>query len=235
MRRARNWWVIFVSVENMILNSLNEHLLCCLTLRLWLKGQPSRGFVVQSPWLVDIRCCSLAPAEDDRERLWLGRKLHCSLIARNVWLDSRSGRGTGEFPICHCGKRYNFELVLIILSSMQAYKLRVYLIYESTMQTKWIEKCENLPIWAWFSLLLLASLITNGRPQMNPFSVWQSAVGGTDEHAQAALLQYVDVVIVCIAHSPARDVLAPFFAGIAIDESNVPVGPLTKLIILVFA
>lgn len=80
----------------------------------------------QIRWLVDIQCCFLVQAVDDRELLWLERILRCWLIARNASLDSHSGHGMDEFPTFHLYKRYKMKILFIkIFKSNQIFENKI--------------------------------------------------------------------------------------------------------------
>lgn len=54
------------------------------------------------------------------------------------------------------------------------------------------------------TLLFLPGLVTNGRTELQPGPVRQSAAPRTDHHTQTRLLEDLTVVIVGVSHGPAR-------------------------------
>lgn len=77
-------------------------------------------------------------------------------------------------------------------------------------------------------MLLLPGLVANRRPEVHPVSAGQYASQGADEHSQAALLEYVHVVIVGVPHGPARRVSLGLLGVGGVDQATVAVGPLGK-------
>ena len=78
--------------------------------------------------------------------------------------------------------------------------------------------------------LLAPGLVANGGSQMHALPVLLHAPRRADEHAQARLLEDVDVVVVGVAHGPVAHVLARLLALLAVDVLAVTVGPLLELL-----
>jgi hypothetical protein len=84
-------------------------------------------------------------------------------------------------------------------------------------------------------LLLLPGLVADGGPQVDPLAGGQGAAHRADQHSQTALLQDVDVVVVGVAHGPARGVPLGVLVVGAVDQAAVAVGPLGEGVELVDA
>lgn len=78
--------------------------------------------------------------------------------------------------------------------------------------------------------LLPARFITNRGPEIDLFAVGQAASRRADEHAEAALLQDVYVVVVGVAHRPARGVFLGLLAEWRVHEATVAIRPVLKVI-----
>lgn len=75
-------------------------------------------------------------------------------------------------------------------------------------------------------MLFLPGLITDGGSQMHPLPVGQDASEGANQHPQAALLQYVHVVVIGVPHGPPGGVPLGLLGVGPVDEPAVAVGPL---------
>lgn len=73
------------------------------------------------------------------------------------------------------------------------------------------------------TLLLLASLITYGRPKLQLRAIWQGAVPGTHHHPKAGLLEDLAVVVVGVAHGPATKMPLCIFILTGVNEPQIAV------------
>lgn len=89
-----------------------------------------------------------------------------------------------------------------------------------------------LSIGTRFSLLLLASLVADSRPEVDLVSVVQDASGRADQDAEARLLEDVHIVVVGVPHRPAAGMSSGFLAVRSVNEAAVSVGPLLKSIVI---
>ena len=79
------------------------------------------------------------------------------------------------------------------------------------------------------TLLLLPRLVADGGPDGDlRAALLVDAALAADEDAEAALLEDGDVVVVGVAHGPARGVLLRLLRRGRVDEAAVPVGPLLE-------
>lgn len=85
-------------------------------------------------------------------------------------------------------------------------------------------------VGARLALLLAPRLIAYGRAQIDLGAVGQRAMLRADKYTQAALLQDVHIVIVGVAHCPAGDVLLGLLVVHRIDQTHMPIAPLTELV-----
>ena len=78
-------------------------------------------------------------------------------------------------------------------------------------------------------MLLLPRLVADGGPDGDlRAALLVDAALAADEDAEAALLEDGDVVVVGVAHGPARGVLLRLLRRGRVDEAAVPVGPLLE-------
>lgn len=82
------------------------------------------------------------------------------------------------------------------------------------------------------TLLFLACLVADGRPQVHLFAVGQGAAHGTHQNSQTRLLEDMHVVVVCVAHCPSWRVTLCFLAGRRIHQPAVSVCPLLPPVVL---
>lgn len=96
----------------------------------------------------------------------------------------------------------------------------------------YLEPAVASPIRALFTLLLLASLVANVRPQVDPRAslLVDYATLRADHDAETGLFEDVDVVVVCVAHGPARGVAASLLVVGPVDAAAVAVGPLVETV-----
>lgn len=78
------------------------------------------------------------------------------------------------------------------------------------------------------TLLLLPRLVADGRPQMDSRSVLQATPRRAHQHSEAALLQYVHVMVVRVPHGPAGRVSSRFLARRGVHLADVAVAPLAE-------
>ena len=83
------------------------------------------------------------------------------------------------------------------------------------------------------ALLLPACLVTDGRSEVDLSAVGQLAAGRADQHAQAALLENVHIVVVGVSHGPSGGVLLGLLTGRRVDEPTVAVSPVLEVIKLI--
>lgn len=84
------------------------------------------------------------------------------------------------------------------------------------------------------SLLLLASFVANVRSQVYSCAEFlvDHASFRADHHAQARLLQYMNIVVVCIPHRPAGCMSSSLFVICSVDSSAMSVSPFVEFIIV---
>lgn len=63
---------------------------------------------------------------------------------------------------------------------------------------------------------------------MHSWAIREAAALRADKHPKAALLQYMHVMVVGVAHGPARRVPSRFLAGRRVYASHVAVAPLAE-------
>jgi len=85
--------------------------------------------------------------------------------------------------------------------------------------------CRAGAIGTCFALLLFPGFVANGGPEVHPSSARKRAPRRAHEHAEAALLEDVDVMVVSVSHGPARGVAAGFLAPRRQDEAAMAVSP----------
>jgi len=90
----------------------------------------------------------------------------------------------------------------------------------------------HLPIGTLFALLLASRLVADCGTQMNTAAIWQPALGAAEEHAQTALLQYVDVVVVGVPHGPTAGMLLGILTLGGVDQATMSIGPIIEVIML---
>lgn len=96
-----------------------------------------------------------------------------------------------------------------------------------------VRSVQRLPIRTRTIALFFARLIAYRRPDLDLIAADGHAALRAQNHAQAALLQNVDVVIVGVTHSPAGHVLLHVLMVGRIDAATVAIRPVGKLVQLV--
>jgi hypothetical protein len=87
-------------------------------------------------------------------------------------------------------------------------------------------------IWTLFALLFFASFVAYVRPQVNScaqFFIYDAAFGA-NHYAQTGLLEYVDIVVICVAHCPARSVTPRLLIVHSIYTTTMTIRPLVELV-----
>lgn len=80
------------------------------------------------------------------------------------------------------------------------------------------------------ALLFASRLVAYSRTQIDLGSIGQIAVLRADQHAQAALLQDVHVVVVRIPHGPAGYMLLGLLVVHRVDQAHMSIAPLAELV-----
>ena len=97
---------------------------------------------------------------------------------------------------------------------------------------QYLQPPRALSIGTRFPLLFLAGLVADGGPEVHLVTVGKSTPHGAHQHAQAGLLEDVDVVVVGVPHRPARGVPLGFLAGRRVHKPAVPVCPFFPPVVL---
>lgn len=80
------------------------------------------------------------------------------------------------------------------------------------------------------ALLFASGLVADCRTQIDLGSIGQGAVLRADQHAQAALLEDVHIVVIRIPHGPAGDVLLGLLVVHRVDQTHMSIAPLAELV-----
>lgn len=90
--------------------------------------------------------------------------------------------------------------------------------------------CLSSPVRTGLSLLLPAGFVTDGRSEVDTITIGQSTSCWTEQDTKAALLEYVDIVIIGVAHRPAWRMSPGIVNYDGIHKTTVTIGPFTEFI-----